>query len=194
VPLLGPGAADRSPRAGVAAGKRAGRFDGRREVARHERLIRRGGRALELDHYLELLTRKPGALAGSTPLAQAGARGLFTEAHQTFWERARAAHGDGPGTRALIEVLLLHRHAAHADVVAGVEAALAAGSLSPELVAIETRNAAGRRVGGISGGPSNVRALLSRPAAALPADPCPAPNLARYDALLSVEPPAEPAS
>ena len=74
-------------------------FDGRREVARHERLIRRGGQALQLDHYLEILTRKPGALAGSTPLAQARARRLFTDAHQAFWDRAgqRTAMGPAPG-------------------------------------------------------------------------------------------------
>lgn len=35
------------------------------EVARHERLIAKGGVRLELDHYLELLLRKPGALPGS---------------------------------------------------------------------------------------------------------------------------------
>ncbi len=41
-------------------------FDGRREVARHDRLVRRGGQSICLDHYLEILTHKPGALAGST--------------------------------------------------------------------------------------------------------------------------------
>ncbi|MDX6348314.1 MAG: hypothetical protein QOF84_3104 [Streptomyces sp.] len=34
------------------------------EVARHERLIAKGGCRLELDHYLEALVRKPGALPG----------------------------------------------------------------------------------------------------------------------------------
>jgi hypothetical protein len=76
-------------------------FDGHREVARHERLVRRGAQTLDLDHYLEILVRKPGALAGSTALAQARARGLFTEAHETLWTRARAEHGDGAGTRVL---------------------------------------------------------------------------------------------
>jgi hypothetical protein len=39
----------------------------------------------------------------------------------------------------LIEVLLLHRQHPHAAVVAGIEATVAAGSCSPELVAIEAR-------------------------------------------------------
>jgi len=43
-------------------------------------------------------------------LSQARAAGVFTLAHEPFRTRARALHGDVDGTRALIEVLLLHRH------------------------------------------------------------------------------------
>ena len=50
-------------------------FDGRTEVARHERCVVKGGRVLVLDHYLEVLVRKPGALPGATALAQARASG-----------------------------------------------------------------------------------------------------------------------
>ena len=50
---------------------------------------------------------------------------MFTAAHETFWANARKALGDGPGTRALVEVLLLHRHLGNGDVLAGVAAALA---------------------------------------------------------------------
>ena len=50
-------------------------YDGRTEVARHERLIAKGGSRLELDHYLEALVRKPGALPGATALEQARVRG-----------------------------------------------------------------------------------------------------------------------
>ena len=73
---------------------------------------------LVLDHYLEVLLRKPGALPGSTALSQARAAGTFTAAHDAFWAAARARHGAAEGTRALVEVLLLHRHQVHADVVA----------------------------------------------------------------------------
>jgi hypothetical protein len=44
-----------------------------------------------------------------------------------------AAHGRAEGTRALIEVLLLHRHRPALAVLAGITAALAARSTSPEL-------------------------------------------------------------
>jgi transposase len=80
-----------------------------RLVAEHERSHRKGSQTLALDHYLEALARKPGALAGSLTLAQARGSGLFTSAHERFWRRARRRLGDGAGTRALIEVLLLHR-------------------------------------------------------------------------------------
>jgi hypothetical protein len=43
-------------------------------------------------------------------------------------EQARAAHGDAEGTRALIDVLLLHRHLASEAVLTGLRAALRVGS------------------------------------------------------------------
>lgn len=43
-------------------------YDGREEVARHERLLAKAASRLELDHYLEVLIRKPGALPGATVL------------------------------------------------------------------------------------------------------------------------------
>lgn len=116
-------------------------FDGARVVARHERSRVRGGQVLVLDHYLEVLTRKPGALPGSMALSQARAAGVFTVAHEAFWTKARARHGDSDGTRALIEVLLLHRHLPAPAVIAGIRAGLAVGSTSPELVAVEARRA-----------------------------------------------------
>jgi len=117
-------------------------FDGRQIVARHPRLSRRFDYHDDLDHYLEILLVKPGALAGSTALAQARADGTFTAVHDAFWATARASHGEAAGTRALIEVLLLHRQLPHQAVVAGITATITAGSCSPELVAIEARKAA----------------------------------------------------
>jgi transposase len=119
-------------------------FDGARVVARHQRSRVRGAQVLVLDHYLEVLARKPGALPGSMALSQARAAGVFTVAHEALWAKARAAHGDSDGTRALIEVLLLHRHLPTGAVTAGIRAALAAGTASPELVAVEARRAATR--------------------------------------------------
>lgn len=114
-------------------------------VARHQRAIGKGAKVLDLDHYLEILYRKPGALPGATALVQARAAKKFTAEHDAFWSAARKAHGDAAGTRSLVEVLLLHRHLDRADVIAGITAALSVGSTSADVVALEARKAAERR-------------------------------------------------
>ncbi len=107
-------------------------------VARHPR-GRKGEENLVLDHYLEVLAIKPGALLGATALARARAQGVFTSAHERYWTAARRRLGDRDGTRALIEVLLLHRTMAAAAVIAGIEASLGVGTTDPAVVAIEGR-------------------------------------------------------
>ena len=168
-------------------------FDGGRRVAGHERVVARGGRVLVLDHYLEVLFRKPGALPGSTALSQARAAGTFTAAHEAFWAAARARHGDGEGTRALVEVLLLHRRLAHPDVVAGVQAALAVGAASADVVAVEARRAAETRRQAMSPASEGAAGTTSRPGVAslterrlrdLPDDVRPLPDVSVYDSLL----------
>ncbi|MFE5923204.1 hypothetical protein [Streptomyces sp. NPDC056468] len=102
-------------------------YDRDQEVARRERLSTKCDTRLELDHYVEVLIRKPGALLGATALEQARAAGKFAPIHQDWWTAARAAHGDKEGSKALIEVLLLSRHVQHEHLVAGLAAALRAG-------------------------------------------------------------------
>lgn len=108
-------------------------------VATHQRSLHKGTEDLVLDHYLEILTHKPGALPGSTALAQARAAGAFGPTHEAFWAATRRRLGDGAGTRALIGVLLLHRSLAAPAVVAGMQAALGIVSVDPEVVAVEAR-------------------------------------------------------
>jgi transposase len=114
-------------------------YDKGKVVATHGRLMHRGAESLVLDHYLEILSRKPGAMAGSTPLAQARAAGIFGATHEAFWEQARRSLGDGAGTRALIGVLLLYRSLPGDAVVAGMNACLRIPSVDPEVVAVEAR-------------------------------------------------------
>jgi len=145
-----------------------------RVVARHERSLHKGTEDLVLDHYLEILQHKPGALPGSTALAQARASGSFTATHERFWTEARRRLGDGAGTRALIGVVLLQRRLAPEVVSAAMEAALRIGSVDVEVVAIEARRLGHRRppapVVPIGTGARDVR---------------PAPRLDGYDALLA---------
>lgn len=110
-----------------------------RVVASHERALHKGEERLTLDHYLEVLDRKPGALAGSVALAQAKASGAFSAAHQGFWDLARRRLGDRDGTKALCMVLLLHRSLPVVSVIAAIEAAVAIGVADPEVVAVEAR-------------------------------------------------------
>jgi transposase len=179
-------------------------FDRNRVVARHERLTHRYHYRDNLDHYLEILKIKPGALAGSTALAQARTAGAFTTTHDAFWQAAKAAHGDAEGTRALIEVLLLHRRMPAAAVLAGMAVTLQAGSTSPDLVAIEARKAASAAEPDPLTGdtPAEPPHAGSDPTAAeggatvltlpvrrsLPADTRPMPSVAVYDRLLSRTP------
>ena len=116
-------------------------LDGARVVAPHVRSLK-GQENLVLDHYLEVLAIKPGALPGATALARARAGGAFSATHQRFWDHARRRDGDRDGTKALVEVLLLHRALPAAAVIAGMQAALATGSADPAVVNIEARRAA----------------------------------------------------
>jgi hypothetical protein len=149
-------------------------LDGGRVVARHQRLPHKHTESLQLDHYLEILLRKPGALAGSTPLAQARATGTFTVAHETFWVAARHKLGDAAGTRALIEVLLEHRRLPAEIMISALAAANSAGITNPQVVLTEARAAADRRP------PAEVV-----PIGGLEVYDRPAPDMAGYDTLLA---------
>lgn len=179
-------------------------FDGATVIARHGRCARRGEHVLNLDHYLEVLKTKPGALPGATALAQARMNGTFTAAHEAFWAAARRTEGDAGGTRALIDVLLLHRSMPDADVLAGISAALQVGAVSADVVAVEARRyqtrgfetsqqeaafdgqwpacGLGQRVVSLT------QRRLADPAAViagLPPDRRPLPTVTHYDQLLS---------
>lgn len=114
-------------------------YDGPRLVASHERAVGRYVEVLVLDHYLEVLKTKPGALPGATALAQAKTRGVFTASHQSYWDAARSARGDAKGTRALIVILLAHRSMPAGALIAAMDGAVTSGCLDPETVLIDAR-------------------------------------------------------
>jgi len=96
-------------------------------IARHERCYERNQQVLELEHYLDVLERKPGALAGSKPLAAWRQRGLWPESYDRLLEQLIGRHGKQSGTRQMIQVLNLIKQQGHARVRAAVEEALALG-------------------------------------------------------------------
>ena len=153
-------------------------LEGATVLAEHVRSLHKGSEDLVLDHYLEVLGRKPGALPGSTALATARGTGAFTAEHQRFWDTARHRLGDQAGTRALVGVLLLHRTLPSHALITGMEAALAAGSVDADVVAVEARHI--------------LQTTATPPPVPLPAAVAaaaigvrrPAPSLAGYDQLL----------
>lgn len=117
-------------------------FDGGRLVGRHERAVGRYAEILVLDHYLEVLKSKPGALPGATALAQAKASGAFSVTHQRYWDAARRIRGDAAGTRALIEILLAHRTLPRAALEMAMRTAIETALLDPQVVVIDARRRA----------------------------------------------------
>jgi hypothetical protein len=96
-------------------------------VASHERCYGRYQEILDLEHYLDVLERKPGALAGSKPLAQWRAAGKWPESCDRFWAGLMDRHGRQKGTREMIELLHLGRTHGQERLRAAVEEALALG-------------------------------------------------------------------
>jgi hypothetical protein len=111
-----------------------------RLVATHDRVHLRGGERLVLDHYLDVLRDRPGAFPGSLPLHQARERGEFPPSYDRLWQALTERLGERVGTRAMIEVLLLHRRHPKEVVRAAVEQALAVGAIDPGAVAIIARH------------------------------------------------------
>jgi len=149
-------------------------LDGYQIVARQQRGVHKGTEVLVLDHYLEVLQHKPGALRGASALGAARRSGAFSATHDAYWELARRRLGDKEGTRALIEVLLAHRTISAQAMLLGIDGALGIGSIDPAVVVLEARKAA--------------TTLPSAPVvpigAALSRFDRPVPSLADYDDLL----------
>ncbi|SDY95779.1 hypothetical protein SAMN05661080_05133 [Modestobacter sp. DSM 44400] len=189
------GLAGRRVEVALGASTITARSDGR-VVAEHARSLHKGTEDLILDHYLEILARKPGALAGATALAAARASGAFTPVHQQFWDAARRASTpagtdggtnggtnggtagrDSAGTRALVGVLLLHRTLPVPAIIAGMQAAIGMAQFDPDVVAVAARcHLEGTR-------PAAPTPLP--PAAVTALDARPLPVLHAYDQLLT---------
>jgi hypothetical protein len=92
----------------IAANEITIRHDGR-TVAVHGRLAGRLGASAQLDHYLELLKVKPGALPRSLALAQARERGPWPPCFDELWRLIEQRVGRSEAARQIVDVLLLCR-------------------------------------------------------------------------------------
>jgi transposase len=148
-----------------------------REVARHERISERYAFSARLDHYLELLQRKPGALVGSLALHQERERGAWPDCFDQLWQAIASKVGASEAARQMVDVLMLIREHGAERVELAVRGALAAGAHDGRAVAV----------------------LASRTDSRAPAEPLtdldqrlaptarPEPDLTDYDQLLTQE-------
>src|ERR1700730_1591634 len=74
-------------------------------AAQHPRCYGRGQQLLNLEHYLEGLEKKPGAMAGSTPLQQWRQAGSWPECLDRLWRQLEQRHGKSAGTREMITLV-----------------------------------------------------------------------------------------
>jgi transposase len=147
-----------------------------REVARHERLTERFAVSARLDHYLELLARKPGALAGSLALHQERERGAWPSCFDELWQAITDKVSASEAARQMVDVLLLVREHGAERVELAVRGALAAGAHDGRAVAVLASRAEDRKPA----------APLEDLDARLVADR-PEPDLTDYDQLLTQE-------
>jgi transposase len=146
------------------------------EVARHERLHGKFGTSAQLDHYLELLQRKPGGLEHSVALSQERDRGSWPECFDRLWAGLTDRYGRSDAARQMVDVVLLCREHSPARVELAVRGALAAGAIDGRAVAVLARRA------------QNTGRAIAPPLtgldARLQAHERPAPDLTDYDQLL----------
>ena len=96
-------------------------------VARHQRCYGRGLQILDLEHYLDVLERKPGAMASSTPLEQWRQSGRWPVCLDQIWKKLDQRHGKGAGTREMIALVRAGLGSGWERLIAAVEEALRLG-------------------------------------------------------------------
>jgi transposase len=96
-------------------------------AAQHERCYGRGHQILSLEHYLDVLEKKPGAMAGSTPLQQWRQAGRWPECLDRIWNQLEQRLGKSKGTREMITLVRVGSVSGWDRLIAAVEEALRLG-------------------------------------------------------------------
>ena len=144
-------------------------------VAVHERLHGRFGTSARLDHYLELLARRPGGMEHSLALSQERGRGAWPACFDELWSALAGRYGRSDAARQMVDVVLLCREHGPEAVALAVRGALAARAIDGRAVAVLARRAETTHAP-----PAPLTGLEPR----LAAHARPAPDLADYDQLL----------
>jgi transposase len=152
---------------------------GGREFACHERLHAKAQTSVQLDHYLELLARKPGAMENSLALAQERDRGGWPGCFDELWAQLTERYGRSAAARQMVDVLLLCREHGPDCVDLAVRGALIAGAID------------GRAVALLAPGAHTTERAVSVPLTGLEprlgAHERPMPDLSEYDQLRGLE-------
>jgi transposase len=101
-------------------------YQGQR-IACHERCYSHKQQVLDLEHYLDVLERKPGAFAGSKPLEQWRQQGRWLASYDALWQRLMLRHGRQNGTREMIGIIQLGKRHGYDRLQKAVESALELG-------------------------------------------------------------------
>jgi transposase len=96
-------------------------------VATHPRQYGHGYQILNLEHYLDVLEKKPGAMAGSTPLEQWRQAGRWPKCMDQMLAQLELRHGKSKGTREMIELVRAGLSDDWQRLIAAVEEALRLG-------------------------------------------------------------------
>lgn len=144
-----------------------------RVVARHDRCYAAQQQILDLEHYLDVLERKPGALEAARPLQQWREQGRWPESYDRLLVELKLRHGKSHGTRAMIELLQAGRRCGYERLRTAVEEALSYGCADTAAIKYLMTASSLER----STSPLKDLGALSR-------FERPAPSVAEYDALL----------
>ena len=148
-------------------------------VACHRRCYERGREVLNLEHYLDVLSHKPGAFAASKPLTQWRAAGRWTASHDQFWLALQKRHGKQAGTRLMIELLQLGRQVGYGRLEAAISQALGFGALDAAAVRYLLES---DRLSPVAVSPLSLDEVLRQEYYARPQ-----PSLVSYDGLLTAD-------
>ena len=96
-------------------------------AARHPRRYGRGHQILNLEHYLDVLEKKPGAMAGSTPLQQWRQAGRWPACLDRIWGQLEQRLGKSAGTREMITLVRAGSVSGWGCLIAAVKEALRLG-------------------------------------------------------------------
>ena len=105
-------------------------------ISRHDRCFSRQKKILDLEHYLDVLSKKPGALAGSSALEQWRAQGKWPASFDRLWEELKKRRGKQDGTRAMVDLLLLGRTHGFDRLRQAIEKTVAIGCMDVSAVVL----------------------------------------------------------